>query len=134
MVAASFNIPNFAVGTGGLSGNPQDISIPTDRDTQVKVLQESLRQFRAHRMRPWIDTALHYGSGNVLKAIGLALGERPDEDITLSIKVGRILEEPTADTPYEPGPFRGEAHLNRRFDYSAKGVQRALDQSFEFLN
>lgn len=129
-----FILPNFAIGTGGLSGNPQNTALPTDLETQVAVIKESLRQFKAWGMRPWIDTALHYGAGNALKAIGLALDKHPDKDIILSIKVGRILEEPTPDNPYQPGPFRGEACLNRRFDYSEAGVLRAFEQSFEFLN
>lgn len=125
---------NNAIGTGGLSGNPQDTSLPTDLDTQVNVLQDSLRQFEGHGMRPWIDTALHYGAGNALTAVGLALDEHPDKNVVLSFKVGRILEEPTPDRPYEQGDFRGEGKFNRTFDYSREGIQRAFEQSFEFLN
>lgn len=129
-----FTLPSFAVGTGGLSGNPEDLSLPTGLVAQAKVLREALAQFRVHRLSPWIDTALHYGAGNALRAIGIALGEHPDPRITLSIKVGRVLEKPTAEKPYEPSSFSGEPPLNRRFDYSRKGTLDAFEQSFEFLN
>jgi D-threo-aldose 1-dehydrogenase len=129
-----FELPIFCLGTGGLAGNPQDASLPTDQATQVKILEYALAQFHAHGMRPWIDTALHYGAGNALKSIGLALGEHPNKDIVLSIKVGRVLEKPTPAEPYEQGPFKGEGEYNRRFDYSIEGTLGAFNQSFEFLN
>ncbi len=129
-----FVLPSFAIGTGGLAGNPQNSALNTDLEVQISVIRESLQQFKAHHMRVWIDSALHYGAGNALKAIGMALGKEPGKDTVLSIKVGRILEAPTPDTPYEPSSFCGEAHFNRRFDYSESGVLRAFRQSFEFLN
>lgn len=131
---SDFRLPLFAVGTGAIAGCPQDSSLPTDQAAQVGLLGYALRRFADWCMRPWIDTALHYGAGTALTSLGLALGETLPPDLTLSIKVGRILECPTSATPYQPGPFRDENCLNRRFDYSATGIARAFEQSFLFLN
>lgn len=132
MSSEDFILPRFAVGTGAISGFPEDTTLPTDLEAQVALVKDALEQFKNRGMRPWIDTALHYGAGNALIAIGEALGNNP-ASITLSIKTGRILEKrPEHITP--DGPFRGEGPYLRRFDYSREGTLGAVEQSFEFLN
>lgn len=133
--ASPFTLPPIAIGTAGIAGNPQDKSLVVGSiEQQAEVVSDALLQCKIRKMRPWIDTALHYGAGNALKSIGLGIGPKIPKDLTLSIKVGRYLETPSEFYPYEQGPFAGEARMTRVFDYSAPGVMRAFDQSFKFLN
>jgi D-threo-aldose 1-dehydrogenase len=82
------------------------------------------------------DTAPHYGLGLSERRLGDALRDRPREEYVISTKVGRLLE------PVGPGPavgldtsdgFAVPARYVRRFDYSAGGVRRSLQESLQRL-
>jgi D-threo-aldose 1-dehydrogenase len=77
----------------------------------------------------YFDTAPHYGLGLAERRLGAVLGA--PTDAVVSTKVGRLLE-PTEET--DPGDdlangFAVPATLRRRWDFSAAGVQRSLDDS-----
>jgi len=76
-----------------------------------------------------VDTAPLYGYGNAERYAGRALAGKPREQLTLSTKVGRLLEpggpdvqHAWADPPTEATP---------RFDFSAAAVRRSLESSLE---
>ena len=75
------------------------------------------------------DTAPHYGLGLSERRLGAALRGRPRDDYLISTKVGRLLLP--ADPPYPPdteGFAVPAAHL-RRFDFTAGGVRKSLEES-----
>jgi D-threo-aldose 1-dehydrogenase len=85
----------------------------------------------------YFDTAPHYGLGLSERRIGAALRERPREQFVVSTKVGRILEPVAApgdavgrDTE---GGFDVPADRIRRWDFSADGVRRSIEESLERL-
>ncbi|MFH9818065.1 aldo/keto reductase [Streptomyces sp. NPDC017230] len=81
----------------------------------------------------YFDTAPHYGLGLSERRLGEALGARPRDTFTLSTKVGRIL------VPHEGGGddlahgFAVPATHRRRWDFSADGVRRSLEDSLTRL-
>lgn len=78
----------------------------------------------------YIDTAPYYGHGLSEQRIGAFLRAHPDRRPMISTKVGRRLE-PCANPPdhgfAQPAPF------NPVFDYSARGVRSAFEQSLHRL-
>jgi D-threo-aldose 1-dehydrogenase len=83
----------------------------------------------------YFDTAPHYGLGLSERRMGAALRDRPGENFVLSTKVGRVLEpnpEPTG-SDLAAGGFAVPDELQRRWDFSADGVRRSLDESLQRL-
>jgi D-threo-aldose 1-dehydrogenase len=80
------------------------------------------------------DTAPHYGLGLSEQRLGAALRHRPRETYSISTKVGRILE-PAADPRGDDlaDGFAVPATHRRRWDFSADGVRRSLDESLRRL-
>lgn len=83
----------------------------------------------------YFDTAPHYGLGLSERRLGAFLRERPRDEFVVSTKAGRLLV-PNPD--YAGG--RDLAHgfdvpddLVRRFDPSADGIRRSLEESLERL-
>jgi D-threo-aldose 1-dehydrogenase len=68
----------------------------------------------------YFDTAPHYGLGLAESRLGAALARRDRSSYTVSTKVGRLIVE----TPRGP---------ERRWDFSAAGVRRSLEESLERL-
>ncbi|NYD67475.1 aldo/keto reductase [Agromyces atrinae] len=81
----------------------------------------------------YFDTAPHYGLGLSERRLGAALAERPRDEYVISTKIGRVLE-PVAnpDGALDDG-FVVPADRVRRWDFSADGVRRSLDESLERL-
>jgi D-threo-aldose 1-dehydrogenase len=78
----------------------------------------------------WFDTAPHYGLGLAERRLGRALRGRPREAYVVSTKVGRQLEpvdSPTGDDLAHG--FAVPATHHRRWDFSADGVRRSLEES-----
>ncbi|MEV2273042.1 aldo/keto reductase [Nonomuraea africana] len=71
------------------------------------------------------DTAPHYGLGLSERRLGAALAGRAG--YVLSTKVGRLLERGEAGPDTEG--FAVTSDLRRRWDFSADGVRRSLDDS-----
>jgi D-threo-aldose 1-dehydrogenase len=83
----------------------------------------------------YFDTAPHYGLGLSERRIGAALRDRPAGNFVLSTKVGRVLEpnpQPTG-SDLAAGGFDVPDDLQRRWDFSADGVRRSLEESLQRL-
>ncbi len=78
------------------------------------------------------DTAPHYGLGLSERRLGRFLRTRPREAFTVSTKVGRVLEpNPAPKGDDLADGFAVPDDLVRRFDPSADGIRRSLDDSLE---
>ncbi|MGW8359539.1 aldo/keto reductase [Streptomyces wedmorensis] len=82
----------------------------------------------------YFDTAPHYGLGLSERRLGAALRSRPRSEYVVSTKVGRIL----VPTPEAPGDdlangFAVPATHRRRWDFSAQGVRRSIEDSLRRL-
>ncbi|HET9172476.1 MAG TPA: aldo/keto reductase [Actinospica sp.] len=82
----------------------------------------------------YFDTAPHYGLGLSERRIGEALRDRPREEYVISTKVGRILEPvPGAPAGRDDQGFDVPAAYTRRWDFSAEGVARSIEESLARL-
>ncbi|MGW2590786.1 aldo/keto reductase [Streptomyces sp. NPDC001515] len=85
----------------------------------------------------YFDTAPHYGLGLSERRLGAALRRRPRDAYVLSTKVGRVLDPVPDAGPTAPGTlsegFDVPATHRRRWDFSAAGVRRSLEDSLERL-
>lgn len=82
----------------------------------------------------YFDTAPHYGLGLSERRIGAALRDRPRDEFVLSTKVGRILEPVSG--PVKSSDDQGfdvPAASTRRWDFTADGVARSIEDSLERL-
>ncbi|MEU4346506.1 aldo/keto reductase [Streptomyces sp. NPDC023838] len=107
-----------AAGLGNLLGEVDDA---TARDALDAAWDVGVRYF---------DTAPHYGLGLSERRLGAALRDRPRDAYTVSTKVGRVLE-PVAG-PYGDDLAEGfavPATHRRRWDFSADGVRRSIEDS-----
>ncbi|MFJ2866774.1 aldo/keto reductase [Kitasatospora sp. NPDC087314] len=83
----------------------------------------------------YFDTAPHYGLGLSERRLGAALATRPRDEYVLSTKVGRILEPaPDAQGDDLANGFAVPARHRRRWDFTAEGVRRSLENSLERLS
>ncbi|MER7722697.1 aldo/keto reductase [Streptomyces sp. NPDC096323] len=83
------------------------------------------------------DTAPHYGLGLSERRLGEALRGRPRDAYVLSTKVGRVLDPlpdggDAASASLSEG-FAVRATHRRRWDFSAAGVRRSIEDSLERL-
>ena len=76
------------------------------------------------------DTAPHYGNGLSERRLGSALRTAARDGLTISTKVGRLLV-PDADAPREQHGYVDVLPFVQRFDYSASGVVRSLEDSLQ---
>ncbi|MFJ8187852.1 aldo/keto reductase [Streptomyces sp. NPDC096105] len=82
----------------------------------------------------YFDTAPHYGLGLSERRLGAALRARPRHAYAVSTKVGRILEPaPSAAGDDLAHGFAVPATHRRRWDFSARGVRRSVEESLERL-
>ncbi|MFD6278704.1 aldo/keto reductase [Streptomyces sp. NPDC060209] len=81
----------------------------------------------------YFDTAPHYGLGLSERRLGDALRDRPRDAYAVSTKAGRLLEPlPPAEAEAHDGLSDGFAvpHTHRRrWDFSADGVRRSIEDS-----
>ncbi len=78
------------------------------------------------------DTAPHYGNGLSEHRIGRALRSLPRERFVLSTKVGRLLL-PRSDAPRDQNGYVSVLPFVQRWDYSAAGVRRSVEDSLQRL-
>ncbi|MFG3321685.1 aldo/keto reductase [Streptomyces sp. NPDC048171] len=81
----------------------------------------------------YFDTAPHYGLGLSERRLGAALRTRPRADFVLSTKVGRVLEPHDGGGDDRANGFAVPATHRRRWDFSADGVRRSLEDSLTRL-
>ena len=80
----------------------------------------------------YFDTAPHYGHGRSERRFGDALRDLPRDGYLLSTKVGRLLEA-RADAPRDQHGYVDTLPFVQRFDYTAAGVRRSLEDSLQRL-
>lgn len=82
----------------------------------------------------YFDTAPHYGLGLSERRLGAALSSRPRNEYVVSTKVGRILvPTPEAGGDDLANGFAVPATHRRRWDFSAHGVRRSIEDSLQRL-
>lgn len=85
----------------------------------------------------YFDTAPHYGLGLSERRLGEALRSRPRDAYVVSTKVGRALDPvPAGEVPLTDGLSEGfavRATHRRRWDFSADGVRRSIEDSLDRL-
>ncbi|MFC9465565.1 aldo/keto reductase [Streptomyces coelicoflavus] len=119
-------VPVTALGFGAaaLAGLYEDVGEEPAAAAVEAAWDEGIRYF---------DTAPHYGLGLSERRLGAVLRDKPRDAFTLSTKVGRLLE------PYDGGGddrangFAVPATHRRRWDFSADGVRRSLEDSLTRL-
>lgn len=80
----------------------------------------------------YFDTAPHYGHGLSERRLGDALRHRSRDEYLLSTKVGRLLE-PHSGAPRDQHGYVDTLPFVQRYDYSADGVRRSLEDSLQRL-
>lgn len=78
------------------------------------------------------DTAPHYGNGLSEHRFGQALRGRDRSSFALSTKVGRLLR-PSASAPRAQNGYVDVLPFVQRWDYSARGVRRSIEDSLQRL-
>ena len=84
----------------------------------------------------YFDTAPHYGLGLSERRLGAALRTRPRAGYVLSTKVGRVLDpvpSPASASSDLANGFAVPATHVRRWDFTADGVRRSIDESLQRL-
>jgi D-threo-aldose 1-dehydrogenase len=81
----------------------------------------------------YFDTAPHYGLGLAERRLGEALRSRPRDEYVVSTKIGRVLEPVDAEGLRDDDLFDVPRDHVRRWDFSADGVRRSLDDSLARL-
>ncbi|MEV0489863.1 aldo/keto reductase [Streptomyces atratus] len=85
----------------------------------------------------YFDTAPHYGLGLSERRLGAALRHRPRDSYVVSTKVGRLLDplpaDPIASYDGLSEGFAVPVTHYRRWDFSADGVRRSIEDSLERL-
>ena len=79
----------------------------------------------------YFDTSPWYGLGLSERRVGHFLDGKPRGDYVLSSKVGRLL---TPDASMDShGIWAGDLNFNYRYDYTAAGVRRSVEDSLQRL-
>jgi D-threo-aldose 1-dehydrogenase len=113
----------LGLGGAGLGNLFEAISDADARALLCKAIASGCRSF---------DTAPHYGNGLSEHRMGSALRVVPRDEVVISTKVGRLLL-PSADAPREQMGYVDVLPFVQRFDYSATGVRRSLEDSLQRL-
>jgi D-threo-aldose 1-dehydrogenase len=78
----------------------------------------------------YYDTAPHYGAGLSEHRFGAMLRQRPRDSFVLSTKVGRVLS-PDPSVLAGPPPFDAGLPFRARYDYTADGALRSIEDSLQ---
>lgn len=115
--------PSTRLGLGGVAiGNGFAPATDEQCDAAMQAAWESGARY--------FDTSPWYGLGLSERRMGIFLKDKPRDEFVLSTKVGRVLRAaPSApSTPWkEPSPF------DYRYDYTAMGVRRSIEDSLQRL-
>ncbi len=115
----------LALGLGGAALGNLFTAISDDAAHAViaTALQAGCRTF---------DTAPHYGNGLSEQRFGRALRAWPRDSFVLSTKVGRVLV-PDTGTPRAQNSYVDVLPFSQRWDYSAAGIRRSVEDSLQRL-
>ena len=111
-------LPSIGFGTAPLGG----FRDPVSEDDAAAALEAALRI--GYR---YFDTAPLYGYGLAERRLGEALAGY-DAGVKVSTKVGRLID---TEAPRPPGDLYAGDRGAATFDFSADGVRRSLDASFQ---
>jgi len=118
----SLTVTKLGLGTAPLGGMYRAVEDSDAHAVAIQAWNAGLRLF---------DTAPLYGFGLAERRLGDILRDRPRGELTLSTKVGRLLQE---GAPPEPDQsWFGAPLLNPVFDFSYDGVMRSFEASLERL-
>jgi D-threo-aldose 1-dehydrogenase len=129
-LANGVEVSRVSFGCAALGGLYEAVDKQQALDAVQKALQSGINYF---------DSALLYGGGRSLEVLGEALGKNLPEDLVISFKVGRVLLDDKTSLPpgkeaQNIGGFPEAEGKQFYYDYSAQGVQKAYEQSLEYLN
>lgn len=118
-------IERLGFGAASIGNLYRPVSAETAREVLETAWDGGVRSF---------DTAPHYGLGLSERRLGAFLAERPRDSYRLSTKVGRLLVPNAAFAGgTDTEGFAVPDDLVRRFDPSADGIRRSLDDSLQRL-
>ena len=123
VVGTGVRLPQVGLGGAAFGNLGQPV---TDEDAEALLLAAWAAGIR------YFDTAPHYGLGLSEARLGRFLRTRPRDEVVLSTKVGRLLEDGGTERPDDQG-FAVTSRLVRRRDYTRSGVLRSLESSLERL-
>jgi D-threo-aldose 1-dehydrogenase len=78
----------------------------------------------------YFDTSPWYGLGLSERRFGHFLDGQKREDYVISTKIGRLL---VPDSNYRNSMWKGELGFNYRYDYTAAGARRSIEDSLQRL-
>jgi len=81
----------------------------------------------------YFDTAPHYGLGLSERRMGAELRHHPRHEFVVSTKVGRLIVPNPDPRTWDDDGFAVPGDLMRRWDFSASGVERSLEESLARL-
>ena len=81
----------------------------------------------------YYDTSPFYGYGLSERRFGHFLFEKNRSEYLLSTKIGRIFEPDPTFEPGSAGLWKGKLNFKFRYDYSADGVKRSIEDSLQRL-
>ncbi len=81
----------------------------------------------------YYDTSPFYGYGLSERRFGHFLFEKDRSEYILSTKIGRVFEADPAFKPGSAGLWKGKLNFGFRYDYTADGVKRSLEDSLQRL-
>jgi D-threo-aldose 1-dehydrogenase len=112
-------------GVIGLGGAPLgNLAGPVSDDEAARTLSRAWE-----RGIRYFDTAPHYGLGLSERRIGAGLRSRPRDEFVVSTKVGRLIVPNPRPRERDDDGFAVPGDLMRRWDFSAAGVERSLQES-----
>lgn len=74
----------------------------------------------------FFDTSPWYGLGLSERRMGHFLDDKKREDFVLATKIGRLM---TPDAEFRHGMWKGTPGFNYRYDYTAEGTRRSIEDS-----
>ena len=119
--ASTVAVPPLIFGTASVAGLYQRVSATDARSTLEAAWSHGIRCF---------DTAPEYGMGLGERRLGDFLRDKPADEFLLCTKTGERLypeEKVNTDKFIDPLPF------SCRFDFSAEGIRRGLEDTFQRL-
>lgn len=81
----------------------------------------------------YFDTSPFYGYGLSERRFGHFLFEKDRSEYVLSTKIGRIFEADPKFAPGSAGLWKGRLNFKFRYDYTADGVKRSIEDSLQRL-
>ncbi len=115
--------PEVRFGLGGVAiGNGFRVSPDEEAEQAIAASWEAgVRYF---------DTSPWYGLGLSERRFGHFLDGQKREDFVISTKIGRLL---VPDPDFKHGMWKGDLGFNYRYDYTAEGTRRSIEDSLHRL-